>query len=108
MPPLYDLLTPVGSQSPESSSHMGSVSLPCLDKCLRTPASGYPWTVVSSDPRGSRLGNVAEPDWTFSHQEMLRSIWGHFLRVIQGKSPTLSHSSSLLHGLGSVTVRGPA
>lgn len=39
-----------------------------------------------------------------STQEMLRSIWGHFLRVIQGTSPTLSHSSSLLHSLGSVTV----
>lgn len=38
-------------------------------------------------------------------QEMLRCIWGHFLRVIQGTSPTLSHSSSLLHSLGSVTVR---
>lgn len=37
---------------------------------------------------------------------MLRCIWGHFLRVIQGTSPTLSHSSSLLHSLGSVTVRG--
>uniref|UniRef100_A0A452R343 Transmembrane protein 94 n=1 Tax=Ursus americanus TaxID=9643 RepID=A0A452R343_URSAM len=36
--------------------------------------------------------------------EMLRCIWGHFLRVIQGTSPTLSHSSSLLHSLGSVTV----
>lgn len=36
---------------------------------------------------------------------MLRSIWGHFLRVIQGTSPTLSHSASLLHSLGSVTVR---
>lgn len=36
---------------------------------------------------------------------MLRCIWGHFLRVIQGTSPTLSHSSSLLHSLGSVTVR---
>lgn len=46
--------------------------------------------------------------WIFSHQEMLRCIWGHFLRVIQGTSPTLSHSSSLLHSLGSVTVRaGP-
>lgn len=46
--------------------------------------------------------------WTFSHQEMLRCIWGHFVRVIQGTSPTLSHSSSLLHSLGSVTVRaGP-
>ncbi|XP_032312734.1 transmembrane protein 94 isoform X6 [Camelus ferus] len=39
-----------------------------------------------------------------SSQEMLRCIWGHFLRVIQGTSPTLSHSSSLLHSLGSVTV----
>lgn len=39
-----------------------------------------------------------------SHQEMLRCIWGHFLRVIRGTSPTLSHSSSLLHSLGSVTV----
>ncbi|KAB0400688.1 hypothetical protein E2I00_008313, partial [Balaenoptera physalus] len=39
-----------------------------------------------------------------SSQEMLRCIWGHFLRVIQGASPTLSHSSSLLHSLGSVTV----
>uniref|UniRef100_A0A8C2RV10 Transmembrane protein 94 n=1 Tax=Capra hircus TaxID=9925 RepID=A0A8C2RV10_CAPHI len=39
-----------------------------------------------------------------SPQEMLRCIWGHFLRVIQGTSPTLSHSSSLLHSLGSVTV----
>ncbi|XP_045428142.1 transmembrane protein 94 isoform X6 [Pipistrellus kuhlii] len=39
-----------------------------------------------------------------STQEMLRSIWGHFLRVIQGTSPTLSHSASLLHSLGSVTV----
>uniref|UniRef100_A0A452TUD0 Transmembrane protein 94 n=1 Tax=Ursus maritimus TaxID=29073 RepID=A0A452TUD0_URSMA len=37
-------------------------------------------------------------------KEMLRCIWGHFLRVIQGTSPTLSHSSSLLHSLGSVTV----
>lgn len=36
---------------------------------------------------------------------MLRCIWDHFLRVIQGTSPTLSHSSSLLHSLGSVTVR---
>lgn len=48
------------------------------------------------------------PKRAFSHQEMLRSIWGHFLRVIQGTSSTLSHSSSLLHSLGSVTVRGPA
>ncbi|XP_040124389.2 transmembrane protein 94 isoform X9 [Ictidomys tridecemlineatus] len=39
-----------------------------------------------------------------SSQEMLRCIWGHFLRVIQGTSPTLSHSASLLHSLGSVTV----
>ncbi|XP_036853025.1 transmembrane protein 94 isoform X7 [Manis javanica] len=39
-----------------------------------------------------------------STQEMLRCIWGHFLRVIRGTSPTLSHSSSLLHSLGSVTV----
>ncbi|XP_062937507.1 transmembrane protein 94 isoform X5 [Cynocephalus volans] len=39
-----------------------------------------------------------------SSQEMLRCIWGHFLRVIKGTSPTLSHSSSLLHSLGSVTV----
>nr|XP_045014063.1 transmembrane protein 94 isoform X5 [Jaculus jaculus] len=39
-----------------------------------------------------------------SAQEMLRCIWGHFLRVIQGTSPTLSHSASLLHSLGSVTV----
>ncbi|KAF5919485.1 hypothetical protein HPG69_006085 [Diceros bicornis minor] len=39
-----------------------------------------------------------------STQEMLRCIWGHFLRVVQGTSPTLSHSSSLLHSLGSVTV----
>ncbi|XP_072501786.1 transmembrane protein 94 isoform X7 [Notamacropus eugenii] len=39
-----------------------------------------------------------------SSQEMLRCIWGHFLRVIQGKSSTLSYSSSLLHSLGSVTV----
>ncbi|XP_046530802.1 transmembrane protein 94 isoform X4 [Equus quagga] len=39
-----------------------------------------------------------------SSQEMLRCVWGHFLRVIQGTSPTLSHSSSLLHSLGSVTV----
>lgn len=38
---------------------------------------------------------------------MLRCIWGHFLRVIQGTSPTLSHSASLLHSLGSVTVRRP-
>lgn len=44
-------------------------------------------------------------DFLFSHQEMLRCIWGHFLRVIQGTSPTFSHSSSLLHSLGSVTVR---
>ncbi|PNJ87843.1 TMEM94 isoform 20, partial [Pongo abelii] len=36
--------------------------------------------------------------------EMLRCIWGHFLRVLGGTSPTLSHSSSLLHSLGSVTV----
>ncbi|KAH0518681.1 hypothetical protein LTLLF_115435 [Microtus ochrogaster] len=41
---------------------------------------------------------------TVSSQEMLRCIWGHFLRVIQGTSPTLSHSASLLHSLGSVTV----
>ncbi|XP_068932519.1 transmembrane protein 94 isoform X6 [Petaurus breviceps papuanus] len=39
-----------------------------------------------------------------SSKEMLRCIWGHFLRVIQGKSSTLSYSSSLLHSLGSVTV----
>ncbi|XP_063575007.1 transmembrane protein 94 isoform X13 [Pongo abelii] len=39
-----------------------------------------------------------------SSQEMLRCIWGHFLRVLGGTSPTLSHSSSLLHSLGSVTV----
>ncbi|XP_038597863.1 transmembrane protein 94 isoform X1 [Tachyglossus aculeatus] len=39
-----------------------------------------------------------------SPQEMLRCIWGHFLLVIQGKSPTLSYTSSLLHSLGSVTV----
>lgn len=39
-----------------------------------------------------------------STQEMLHCIWGHFLRVVQGTSPTLSHSSSLLHSLGSVTV----
>ncbi|XP_075418327.1 transmembrane protein 94 isoform X1 [Tenrec ecaudatus] len=39
-----------------------------------------------------------------SSKEMLRCVWGHFLRVLQGTSPTLSHSSSLLHGLGSVTV----
>ncbi|EHB10775.1 hypothetical protein GW7_04468 [Heterocephalus glaber] len=39
-----------------------------------------------------------------SSKEMLRCIWGHFLRVIQGTSPTLSHSASLLHSLGSVTV----
>uniref|UniRef100_A0A5F8GF47 Transmembrane protein 94 n=1 Tax=Monodelphis domestica TaxID=13616 RepID=A0A5F8GF47_MONDO len=39
-----------------------------------------------------------------SSQEMLRCIWGHFLNVIQGKSSTLSYSSSLLHSLGSVTV----
>ncbi|XP_057357683.1 transmembrane protein 94 isoform X6 [Manis pentadactyla] len=39
-----------------------------------------------------------------STQEMLRCIWGHFLQVIRGTSPTLSHSSSLLHSLGSVTV----
>ncbi|XP_030780016.1 transmembrane protein 94 isoform X4 [Rhinopithecus roxellana] len=39
-----------------------------------------------------------------SSQEMLRCIWGHFLRVLRGTSPTLSHSSSLLHSLGSVTV----
>lgn len=42
---------------------------------------------------------------SLSCQEMLRCIWGHFLRVIQGTSPTLSHSASLLHSLGSVTVR---
>ncbi|XP_063097706.1 transmembrane protein 94 isoform X10 [Cavia porcellus] len=41
---------------------------------------------------------------SLSCQEMLRCIWGHFLRVIQGTSPTLSHSASLLHSLGSVTV----
>ncbi|KAM9210912.1 transmembrane protein 94 isoform 7-T8 [Dugong dugon] len=39
-----------------------------------------------------------------SSQEMLRCIWGHFLRVVRGTAPTLSHSSSLLHSLGSVTV----
>lgn len=44
---------------------------------------------------------------------MLRCVWGHFLRVVRGASPTLSHSSSLLHSLGSVTVsaaqrEGPA
>nr|XP_031324931.1 transmembrane protein 94 isoform X1 [Camelus dromedarius] len=64
---------------------------------------------------GSRLlsGTISREIWPsprwpcglcLCHQEMLRCIWGHFLRVIQGTSPTLSHSSSLLHSLGSVTV----
>lgn len=39
-----------------------------------------------------------------STQEMLRCVWDHFLQVVRGTSPTLSHSSSLLHSLGSVTV----
>ncbi|KAM9296341.1 transmembrane protein 94 [Gastrophryne carolinensis] len=39
-----------------------------------------------------------------STQEMLRSVCSHFLRVIRGKCETLSYTSSLLHGLGSVTV----
>ncbi|XP_042304372.1 transmembrane protein 94 isoform X7 [Sceloporus undulatus] len=39
-----------------------------------------------------------------SSQEMIRCIWSHFLRVLKGKSPTLTFTSSLLHSLGSVTV----
>ncbi|XP_055993842.1 transmembrane protein 94 isoform X2 [Sorex fumeus] len=39
-----------------------------------------------------------------STQEMLCCVWEHFLQVVRGTSPTLSHSSSLLHSLGSVTV----
>lgn len=72
---------------------------------------GAPRTVFSVGLRGrlsaGKHGRVPGGlmDFLFSHQEMLRCIWGHFLRVIQGTSPTLSHSSSLLHSLGSVTVR---
>ncbi|XP_040186186.1 transmembrane protein 94 isoform X5 [Rana temporaria] len=39
-----------------------------------------------------------------SSQEMLRSVYTHFLRVVRGKCETLSYTSGLLHGLGSVTV----
>ncbi|KAH0629482.1 hypothetical protein JD844_011572 [Phrynosoma platyrhinos] len=39
-----------------------------------------------------------------SSQEMIRCIWSHFVRVLKGKSPTLTFTSSLLHSLGSVTV----
>ncbi|XP_018417051.1 PREDICTED: transmembrane protein 94 isoform X1 [Nanorana parkeri] len=39
-----------------------------------------------------------------SNQEMLRSVCTHFLRVVSGKCDTLSYTSGLLHGLGSVTV----
>ncbi|XP_077183955.1 transmembrane protein 94 isoform X3 [Paroedura picta] len=36
--------------------------------------------------------------------EMIRCIWSHFVRVLKGRSPTLTFTSSLLHSLGSVTV----
>ncbi|XP_068119528.1 endoplasmic reticulum magnesium-transporting P-type ATPase isoform X2 [Hyperolius riggenbachi] len=39
-----------------------------------------------------------------STQEMLRSVCTHFLHFIRGKCETLAYTSSLLHGLGSVTV----
>ncbi|XP_075033961.1 transmembrane protein 94 isoform X2 [Mixophyes fleayi] len=39
-----------------------------------------------------------------STQEILRSVCSQFLRVVTGKCETLAYTSSLLHGLGSVTV----
>ncbi|CAH2302414.1 transmembrane 94 isoform X1 [Pelobates cultripes] len=41
---------------------------------------------------------------TVSAQEMLRCMCSHFMRVLVGRSDTLPYTSSLLHGLGSVTV----
>lgn len=37
-------------------------------------------------------------------QELLRCVWRHLVGVLKGESPTLCHTSSLLHTLGSVTV----
>eukprot|EP00079_Xenopus_tropicalis_P039646 XP_017953417.1 PREDICTED: transmembrane protein 94 [Xenopus tropicalis] len=39
-----------------------------------------------------------------SAQEMMRCLCFHFLQVLRGKSEILAYTSSLLHGLGSVTV----
>ncbi|KAG8446140.1 hypothetical protein GDO86_013849 [Hymenochirus boettgeri] len=39
-----------------------------------------------------------------STQEMMRCVCSHFYQVLRGKCETLAYTSSLLHGLGSVTV----
>lgn len=94
--------------------HMVHMSLPCWTNAsppnfLVQPPRRPPKDSFLCRPRGHLQGNMAEPQMALRAlslpQEMLRCIWGHFLRVIQGTSPTLSHSSSLLHSLGSVTVR---
>ncbi|XP_049614468.1 endoplasmic reticulum magnesium-transporting P-type ATPase [Syngnathus scovelli] len=39
-----------------------------------------------------------------SSQEMILSVWRHFIGVLKGESQTLCYTSNLLHTLGSVTV----
>ncbi|XP_053564982.1 transmembrane protein 94 isoform X2 [Bombina bombina] len=41
---------------------------------------------------------------TVSAQEMMRCVLYHFLRILRGNCDNLAFTSSLLHGLGSVTV----
>ncbi|OWK14090.1 hypothetical protein Celaphus_00001636 [Cervus elaphus hippelaphus] len=86
----------VSSQPLWPPSHVGKVSL------LGAHTLPAPDRFLCRSPRPSPGKRGRAP--RLCPQEMLRCIWGHFLRVIQGTSPTLSHSSSLLHSLGSVTV----
>lgn len=37
-------------------------------------------------------------------QELMRCVWRHLVGILNGDSPTLCYTSSLLHTLGSVTV----
>lgn len=37
-------------------------------------------------------------------QELMRCVWRHLVGILDGDSPTLCSTSSLLHTLGSVTV----
>ncbi|XP_044155943.1 transmembrane protein 94 isoform X1 [Bufo gargarizans] len=72
----------------------------CEARVLAQMSRRYPTSLIAKFSEDT-LSSYTE---VVSTQEMLRSVWSHFLRVVRGNCETLACTSSLLHGLGSVTV----
>ncbi|XP_075702067.1 transmembrane protein 94 isoform X2 [Rhinoderma darwinii] len=72
----------------------------CEARVLAQMSRNYPISLVAKFSEDTLSSYTEGP----STQEMLRSVCANFLRVIRGSCETMAYTSSLLHGLGSVTV----